>query len=405
MITVIVGQPGAGKSYSATVMIAEALVDGRRVVTNLPIKMAAMAAFVLDVRRRRLIARRRRQRSRADKRRLLQILLKRGGLPEFAIPVRDTLLNLRVVESDAFHRPATWREAMTWGVEDAADRGAGRGVVLVVDEAGTAIDNIIKGKPAMRGQPVTRRISVQDSELVDTGDDFPAWLQIMREHRHYAASVALLCQSHHQLTTDVKALVQEWVELANLRRQTGISTYERVTYDSHYGMREPLHTKHGLYKQFIFDLYSSHDLMREHEDAGGIGIEEEVTAGGVSRWRVYFAGALVVVGIGCFLWFGWTLLGLSERLIDNKDAPVIAGASAVDGDAAAGDDIDAPLSPAADPVMVELHREYPGLTFRRVKFASDERRVYMDGNRLRQIGEGCVAVTASPTDYFLGCGG
>ena len=277
-IIAITGKPGAGKSYAAVARGAKAHSEGIPIWTDLPLHGAGLAAWSgrRRYRRRKPVLRRIPRRQWPAFVRLQRI--KRKGLVPMGFLAGKDAPGVTVVDKHAFGNPETWKAALQSGVDGAKRDGKKvRGVLIIVDEIATKLRGSTKGELAQI-------------------------LTFLETHRHYHATVMLCMQSHTQLDElrQIKALVEQWVEIVNFRLSMGISAYERRVYTSWYdkpgAKREPISITKGRFKQEIFDCYRSHAMSEGSEGEQAIeGVEEVQKIGGNLLTRSAFKIAIVVV--------------------------------------------------------------------------------------------------------------
>lgn len=363
----LLGQPGAGKSYSAVVIALREFVRGRTVITNLPINEEAFRAEARmrrwrGVRRskeyaavREAAGARRRKRKRslnAAKRRLM-----RGwaGRPPPGFRGTDAGQKLVVWPQEAFTSKVYWQEAL-----ETARARAPKGAVILVDEFPGCL---------------------RDVNAVEWSDVSA----MLERHRHFYAEIIVIAQNHSQLDghREIKKLVQRWHEVRNLRRLTGVSAYTRSVYVSWRTdrVREPIATFRGRFRKAVFDLYRSHALGAEKkakaEGAGEVGEEQYVRSGG-SLWvtgAVKFGFWIAVLGA-----VGYGIFALPDIL------PNILGFGGKVGD-----------EEAARVAQEERNASYEGVWVRRVIWRDEERMLLegmvapverYDGRRCRLVAQG-----------------
>ena len=357
MISVYIGRPGAGKSYSACVRIIAALQAGRCVYTNLPVDVDAFVSYLSRGRPARWGSLSRRLR-------VACFLFRRGGsnAPRFARRV-----NLRPVDDAVLESPDGWARMLREGASSG-------GSVIVVDEAGARFDALAALK----------------------GAELDKFRRSMQEHRHYYASILLCAQSHHQIDSvgrRVKALVEQWCEITNLRYALGVSGYVRSVYAVHYGEdRVPISVFRGRYRGEIFSLYRSHALGGDAVVESGM--EVDVSAGGsTARGKLIFVCCIVLGGL---IALGFIVPGAVDRAGslaggDRVVAPVGAAVAPVDGV-----EIEGGVDAAVDPLPL------PAVLWRRVAASVGEGR-YLRGGQVIEVSEGCTLALDARGFSWLGC--
>lgn len=197
MINLILGQPGGGKSYEAVAFhVIPALVDGRRVITNLPLQVDVIEAYFPGA--SRLIQLRHRQ-------------LEDGVL------VRPF--------SRVEHYGDPWRHPES-----------GVGPLYVIDECHLAMP-----------RAVVDRAEVPQQRLVEE------WYSM---HRHELADVLLITQSYGKVNRAVIDLVQV---VYRCKKATAFGTSKRYIRKVQDGVRgEVVNTAVREYEAKFFKFYRSH---------------------------------------------------------------------------------------------------------------------------------------------------
>ena len=346
MISVYLGKPGAGKSYSAMCLILQSLYSGRQVYTNLPIDGLAVAAFLASQRKSMTAT------ERAV--RLVRVWRARRFIQSGRKPlggIRSLPANLHMVTSDYFHVPQNWMTLL----ESSSVSIRGEGPVIVLDEIGSILDAMVS--------------NMKENKL-------DLFYKSLREHRHFYATLIFICQSHHQIDTagrQVKALVEQWCEVVNFQHSAGMAFFERVVYTEHFGTgRVPVSRFRGRYRPEIFLCYRSHDLAKR-QGAGELGIEQEVTTG--KNRLVFFkvVGILVVAAVIAVVVMSFTFYDQVSAMMFGDDAEQVTAIASDDQGATS----DTPATAAAPKVPnyflpsdsrfhTRLQAAYPGLLFRPV---------------------------------------
>ena len=381
MISVFLGRPGSGKSYSAVIKVIDALLNRRVVVTNLPINVGAVQLFV-RARVLRLNKKKRPSRSIARLYRASWWVFNRGSIPPFGA----VFVDVRVVPPGFFDQAAGWQQAVELGVKVG-------GSVVVVDEVGARFDVIMqKGR-----------------------DEFAQFFKVLQEHRHFYASIILIAQSHHQLDViggRLKALVEQWVEVVNLRYALGVKAYIRTVYTTYYGSdRSPLGVYRGAYRADVFEMYRSHSLA---ETVGVVesGIEQDISAGGQGHFRLFVT---LFVVLAAFLGAGYALYSASDqvRRVVSGNIGITAeefgkqeravSESGTPGVNSGGGSVPVPAAgPDAVPVagLAFLRSEYGGLRWRPVVLILSRDSWIESGRRWRDAR--CVTAVSGSGSY-VGC--
>ena len=371
MINVYLGKPGAGKSYSAMDLLLSALAAGRRVYTTLPV---VRDAAQVEVTRRRRAANAKRIGSSGLVRKLLFrpmrlvafVRLCRMARRKFAgwqAPMLLTMLDVKRLP-DGYY----WEEL----VRNAEVGIDGRGPVFIVDEIGSVLDKM--------------RTSEQSANR---------FMQTMREHRHFYASIVFIVQAHHQLDglAGLKPMVGHWCFVANVKHTIGLAMYDRVVYDTHLPrmLTEPVSRKRGFFRQRIFNCYRSHALGAARVGARRVkqdgteaeeteyGSEQEVTMGTSRRGRIMVVLVLCVCAVVGGLYFGGTLFSKAAMMVSGESPEVSVGFAGEEKPAAV-------VSPAPD-ARPEIDESWAFDSFARLrrKFPSMDitRETVLNGKYLR----------------------
>lgn len=205
MINFLIGAPGGGKSYEAVVYhILPALKKGRKVITNLPLILDAIAA--LDESYLDLIDYR--TRTKANE------LDYKVDLPTLSTrPGRFNTFPFSHIEDYG----DTWRHPET-----------GAGPLYVIDECHSAIPR------------------VADPQVLD-------WFAMAR---HESVDVLLISQSHRKLHLDVQDLVQL---VYRVRKAVAFGSQDRYIRKVQDGLRgDVVNTSVRTYQKQYFPLYKSH---------------------------------------------------------------------------------------------------------------------------------------------------
>lgn len=307
MISVYLGVPGAGKSYAAVIQCVEALIQHRNIYTNLPLVKEKIAEYALN---HKINNKPRTYHSVKRRLRVMRYFYRRGSLPRVggsrAVRLEVMLERIRLVETDFFHDAENWASALK---PDFELTDARQGSLVIVDEFGSVLDKILAKK---------------------VGHDKPNYdefNQLLREHRHYYASIILIAQSHHQFgkAPEIKSLVNRWCEVASLKDWIG-NGYMRRSYETHYGPnRAAMSTQQGVFRKGVFDLYNSH--VHGGKNIGNLGFERDVVAGKSGKGKML----LLVLIVVCAVFFGiYSLLGFldtsfSKTLLGKDEIIVSAG--------------------------------------------------------------------------------
>lgn len=207
MINLLLGAPGGGKSYEATVFhILPALAKGRKVITNLPLVVEKLA--LLD-------------------------------------PTYAELIELRNA-SKAEGKTGKGGDARPWRpFEHEADYGdpwrneSGQGPLYVIDECHMALP---KGNT---------RIQVEE------------WFSM---HRHENADVLLITQSYGKMSAAIRDLVQIVYRVRKNVALGSMGSYTRKVQDGIRG--EIVNTNQRRYDKKYFGLYRSHTRGKSADELG-----------------------------------------------------------------------------------------------------------------------------------------
>lgn len=257
MINLLLGAPGSGKSYEATVFhILPALIAGRKVITNLPLNVEAFCEYD---------------------------------------PGFSKLIDLRT-ESKApgvytYKEAGSKSETRAWRpFEHEADYGddwrspEGRGPLYVIDEAHFCLP--AKG---------TRR-------AVDE------WFSM---HRHEMADVLLITQSYGKISRAIVDLIQT---VYRLRKNVALGSTSTYTQKKQDGVRgEVVSTVIRKYKREYFALYRSHTKGQSGEEANASDVVPIW-----KNWRFGLAGVLFLVVL---YMFGSGKAGSPLKFSDQAKAP------------------------------------------------------------------------------------
>ena len=200
MISVIVGKPGAGKSYESVRIALLAAHQGRVVVTNLPLLLEHEDWQAVD----------------------------EAGLLVHH-PAEDPETRRVYFSALRDWTDAQSKENMRTGKNDVQ-----LGPLILIDEVGTCFAAMTK----------------EQLEEVRV---------LLSKHRHSLADYYLIVQSHTHLPMEVKPLVESWVELSSMKAG-GLPGYHYQVYTTWYGNREALSQGMRRYDKRRFDLYDTHAL-------------------------------------------------------------------------------------------------------------------------------------------------
>lgn len=207
MINLLLGAPGGGKSYEATVFhILPALEKGRKVITNLPLdveRIGQLDAAYADL-----------------------IELRTGSKAEGMCRLGDAERPWRAFEHEADYSDP-WR------------RADGVGPLYVIDECHLVLPRL-----------GTRR-AVEE------------WFSL---HRHENADVLLITQSHGKMSAAVRDLVQVVYRVRKNVALGSMGSYTRKVQDGIRG--EVVNVAIRKYEKRYFGLYRSHTRGRSAEELG-----------------------------------------------------------------------------------------------------------------------------------------
>ena len=266
-ITVLLGKPGAGKSYEAVTLLRDAVESGRPIVTNLPLKDGEDSWWGLH-----------------------------SDLITRIEPFREIKMGEHIVRQYAFSRVKDWHEAVCEPVDVA---GVKTGPLVIVDECQWAFSGaMVKG----------------DAERLAEVEGFLA------THRHHLMDVVLCAQNHTQLPLSFKHLVEEWRELSTLKNE-GIKGYSYAVYKTWTRPRQSITTGFRRYKKEVFDLYDSHAL------GGGAGQKGTGLASAFQRYGILknWGWILIILALIVICYAGWQFYGMARGLFG------FAGGSSVSG--------------------------------------------------------------------------
>lgn len=223
MINLLLGAPGGGKSYEAVAFhVIPALIDGRKVITNLPLILDAFPPewrALLDIRRRTM-----KQRPVIDEVKAAFMFKRFGSATEQAFNpnpfahVDDYGKEEYDEETDLTRWTDPWRHPVT-----------GEGPLYVIDECHKPLPR--------RGTP----IAVEE------------WFA---EHRHGRADVLLMTQSHGKMNAAIKELVQLCYRVRKAVHLGFQDRYIRKVLDGVGGTEMNETTRH--YDSSFFKYYKSH---------------------------------------------------------------------------------------------------------------------------------------------------
>ena len=237
-INAITGLPGAGKSYFAVQRMVELLGEGKKVITNLPVKRDEVwndvegsdNLHIVDLDGVEVSHSRDREKVRDDE-----------GRPENVL---------------SLDRVLCW------------DDGA---AVYFLDEIGTFCDRIKRDR-----------------------DLWGRWMMLLREHRHAGHEIYFMAQDAKQLHNDIRnGLVEYWIEIDRIE-DLGVPYWVMGVYKSHIRMgREAISVKQGGYKKSVFALYDSYALgqMSGSDQGSGSSVIR-------FRWRRAVVGLCILVIVG-----------------------------------------------------------------------------------------------------------
>ena len=252
MITVLLGQPGAGKSYEAVRMACKAVEGGRHVMTNLPLVGDYWDAYEGYVHR------------------------------------YDDIEN----REGWLAKAEDWTELLEpkWLVGEGGEQ---KGALVIIDEVVRVFSpERMRGTSSDLGEQRKHVVLMQTSveNMIST-------------HRHARLDVVFLGQVFRQLPEWLRGQVGEWIELRS-HKLHGLPGYSWFQYDTWYGAREPLSSGARKYHKEIFGRYRSHAL--------GGGEEGDDRAHGFAyvplwrRWQIWLA-VVAVGGLVFVVPMGWDL--------------------------------------------------------------------------------------------------
>lgn len=385
MIVGLLGKPGSGKSYEATRLALEAVRSGRRVITNLPLKVAGWNAAEWA-----LITVVPMWTTAEHENPEWEVWSRKYRLGGLVGAVREK--KVREVEADLvagqkeperritselrwWSRGSDWTEAIQGEGNKEEIDGKAVGPLLLVDEVGQAFD----------------KASAADRIVIKA---------VLAEHRHSLADVYLIAQSHDRLPLPLKHICEEWIELAGLRGLGFRNGYNWNVYQKWYGARDSLRGGMRRYDKAVFERYESHALgTGSGTDGNEVSTEYRQRA-----WWLRMPVLMMVLGLGVVLYLvaaNWALLqGLgSGRVIGQSGLGGFSGAavekaggatqSATSMSAGAG---------ARRPRAASRSRRYPadGAVFRWA--SASEGRIVLGNGRLIRVGgdasllvQGCSA--------------
>lgn len=252
MINLLVGAPGGGKSYEAVVYhVLAALAKGRKVITNLALKVEAFAAIDPGY---------------AD-----LIELRKCTVALRPVEAEQTKAQSRFMSRLGLDKPRTWNGAAFSHVEDYGDpwrhEKSGVGPLYVIDECHISLPKT--------GTPV----AVEE------------WYSL---HRHEFADVLLISQSYGKLNAAVRDLVQIVYRVRKNIALGSSGTYTRKVQDGIRGAE--VNAAVRRYEKRYFPLYVSHTRSGVGAEAGA---EDIIPIW--RNWSVYGVGACAVVFAGLWM--------------------------------------------------------------------------------------------------------
>lgn len=264
MINGLEGIPGSGKSYEAAVYhVLEALKDGRKVITNLPLEKAAYMA--ID--------------------------------PSFG-----PLLELRYL-------PAPIRG--TWNPERVdPETGDGQAFTLFGDgrqeappESTRVFGHVWDFWSEWR-HPVSKRgpLYVVDEchvamPKLGTSAELVQWCKL---HRHFGADVLLATQKFRQMNQDIAELMGMVIKV---RKADVLGKPDHYIRKVHAGYRgEAIDTSERQYRPAMFQLYRSHTQGSAVLEAGATDVKPQMVK--LRRWqRGLWTASAIAIGFACWVIF------------------------------------------------------------------------------------------------------
>lgn len=264
MINGLEGIPGSGKSYEASVYhVLEALKDGRKVITNMPVEKAAYTA--ID-------------------------------------PAFGPLLEVRYV-------PAPVRG--TWNPERVdPETGDGQAFVLFEDghieaapESIRVFGHVWDFYSEWR-HPVSKRgpLYVVDEchvamPKLGTANELVQWFKL---HRHFGADVLLCTQKFRQMNQDIAELMGMVIKV---RKADVLGKPDHYIRKVHAGYRgEPIDTSERQYRPGMFQLYRSHTQGVAVLEAGATDVAPQMVK--LRRWqRGLWTATAIAIGFACWVIF------------------------------------------------------------------------------------------------------
>jgi len=269
MINLLIGQPGGGKSYEATVYhVIKALNLGRKVITNLPLNLDRFDQLGFDTS-------------------LIEIRTKTLGQPPQQVPgTKDPAMFMRFMRNigpEFLDRPFANPEDYgdTWRHPD-----NGSGPLYVIDECHLCLP---------RG--ATRR-------------DVEEWYSL---HRHESADVLLITQSYGKVSKSIIDLVQVCYRVKKATAFGREDKYIRKVQDGVRG--EVVNTSIREYQSKYFGLYKSHTR------GGGSELAAQDIVPIWMRWPFIGAAVSFVLAFAIFGFGGVSLNPLKNGMAKEAEKP------------------------------------------------------------------------------------
>lgn len=276
MINGLEGIPGSGKSYEAVVFhVLDALKQGRKVITNLPLNVDAFTA--IDPAYRDLIEIRTRPAKRIGDWDATDIAVR----PAFQLwqdkPAEEPPENV-------FTFGTVWDFYTTWR------SAAGQGPLFVIDECHVSFPKI------------------------GTPDSVVQWFKL---HRHFNADVLLMTQSFRDINQPIAQLLAMLVKVRKADILGKADYYIRKVHAGYRGAQ--IQQDQRKYESQYFGLYKSNTQSNASSEAAAQDVTPMIVA--FNRWKY----AIMAVTVGLFVWAFWPKQGYTWYGTRTKE-PIVATA-------------------------------------------------------------------------------